>query len=114
MTETPVTSASKEAISKALLRYRVMAWATGAWLLVLCGEMVLKYIIGVYWPWMSFIGPIHGVIYMIYVFFTFDLAVKVRWPLGQTIGVLFAGTVPLVGIIVEHFRTEDVKKRFDL
>jgi hypothetical protein len=44
----------------------------------------------------------------------FNLAVKVRWPIGKTIGVLLAGTIPLVGIIVEHFQTKDVKDRFAL
>ena len=63
---------------------------------------------------LSWIAVVHGWVYFAYLLCTFNLAVKVRWPLGQTIGVLFAGTVPLIGIIVEHFRTEDVKKRFDL
>jgi len=38
----------------------------------------------------------------------------VRWPMGKTIGVLLAGTIPLVGIIVEHFQTSDIRERFDL
>jgi len=40
--------------------------------------------------------------------------VKVRWPIAKTIGVLLAGTIPLLGIIVEHFRTQEIKARFDL
>jgi hypothetical protein len=28
--------------------------------------------------------------------------------------VLLAGTIPLVGIIVEHFQTADIKQRFSL
>lgn len=114
MTETPVTSASKEAIRKALSRYRVLAWTTGVWLIVLCANMVLKYILNIHLSWTTFIGPVHGLIYMVYVFFTFDLAVKVRWPIGQTCATALAGTVPLLGVIVEHVRSEDVKKRFDL
>ena len=46
----------------------------------------------------------HGWVYFIYLLFTANLAVKVRWPIGKTIGVLLAGTIPLVGIIVEHFQ----------
>jgi hypothetical protein len=38
----------------------------------------------------------------------------VRWPIGKTIGVLLAGTIPLLGIIVEHFQTNDIKQRFGL
>ena len=42
----------------------------------------------------------------------FNLAIKVRWPIGKTIGVLLAGTVPILGIIVEHRQTKNVKAQF--
>ncbi|MFV8050454.1 DUF3817 domain-containing protein [Mycobacterium sp. 48b] len=110
---TPVVSTPKEAIRKALLGYRVLAWTTGLWLIALCYEMVLKYIVQVDNP-PSWIGIVHGWVYFIYLLFTANLAVKVRWPIGKTIGVLLAGTIPLLGIIVEHFNTLDLKKRFEL
>jgi len=37
----------------------------------------------------------------------------VRWPIGKTVGVLLAGTIPLVGIIVEHFQTRNIKTQFE-
>ncbi|MFN6553328.1 DUF3817 domain-containing protein [Mycolicibacterium septicum] len=110
---TPPVSMSKETIRKALLGYRVLAWTTGLWLIALCYEMVLKYIVQVDNP-PSWIGIVHGWVYFIYLLFTANLAVKVRWPIGKTIGVLLAGTIPLLGIIVEHFNTLDLKKRFEL
>lgn len=103
-----------ESIRKALLKYRILAWTTGAWLIVLSAEMVAKYIFGLDYSWFKFIGMIHGAVYMLYVFFTLDLAVKVRWPLGKAGGILLSGTVPVLGLIVEHFQTQDVKKRFGL
>jgi integral membrane protein len=106
--------APKNVVTKALLRYRTLAWATGIWLLVLCTEMVLKYIVGIDYPWFKWIGILHGAFYMLYVFFTFDLAIKVRWPIGKTIGVLLAGTIPLLGIIVEHFQTKQIKATHNL
>ncbi|MUL67511.1 hypothetical protein BOO86_23760 [Mycobacterium sp. CBMA 234] len=112
MTESQPTAVSKDSIRKALIAYRVMAWATGIWLIALCYELVAHYIFND--VSLNWIGIVHGWVYFIYLLCTFNLAVKVRWPLGQTIGTLFAGTVPLLGIIVEHFRTEDVRKRFDL
>lgn len=105
---------SKNVVAKALLRYRVLAWTTGVWLLVLCTEMVMKYVVGIDYPWFRWIGVIHGAFYMLYVFFTFDLAIKVRWPIGKTIGVLLAGTIPLLGIIVEHFQSKQLKAAYDL
>jgi integral membrane protein len=100
-------------IKKALTGYRVMAWATGIWLIALCYEMVLKYIVHVDNP-PNWIAIVHGWVYFIYLLAAFHLAVKVRWPIGKTIGILLAGTIPLLGIIVEHFQTEQVKRQFDL
>ena len=80
-----------------------MAWTTGIWLIALCYEMVLKYIVKVDNP-PSWIAIVHGWVYFVYLLFTANLAVKVRWPIGKTIGVLLAGTIPLLGIIVEHFQ----------
>ncbi|MCV7065432.1 DUF3817 domain-containing protein [Mycolicibacterium farcinogenes] len=110
---TPPVSTPKETIRKALLGYRVFAWATGLWLIALCYEMVLKYIVQVDNP-PGWIGVVHGWVYFIYLMFTAYLAVKIRWPIGKAIGVLLAGTIPLLGIIVEHFNTRDIKERFEL
>ena len=94
-------------------RHRVMAWTTGLWLIALCYEMVVKYILKVDNP-PSWIGIVHGWVYFVYLLFTANLAVKVRWPMLTTVGVLLAGTVPLLGIIVEHFQTKKVKEQFGL
>jgi len=98
-------------IRAALLSYRIMAWATGLWLIVLCGELVSHLVFHHEVRW---IGIVHGWVYFAYVLMAFNLAIKVRWPIGKTIGVLLAGTIPLVGVIVEHFQTKDVKARFGL
>jgi integral membrane protein len=105
--------ASAEAIRRPLTAYRVMAWATGIWLIALCYEMVLKYIVKVDDP-PSWIAIVHGWVYFVYLLAAFNLAVKVRWPIGKTIGVLLAGTIPLLGIIVEHFQTKKIKAQFGL
>jgi integral membrane protein len=109
---TEATTTPVETIRKALLGYRVMAWTTGIWLIALCYEMVMKYIYHV--DTLGWIAIVHGWVYFVYLIFTANLAVKVRWPIGKTIGVLLAGTVPLVGIIVEHFQTADIRQRFNL
>jgi integral membrane protein len=115
--ETPDTApagVSTETIAKAVRNYRILAWATGIWLIVLCAEMVLKYIVKVDWPYLWLVAPIHGWVYFAYLLFTANLAVKVRWPIGKTVGVLLAGTIPLLGIIVEHYQTKNLKARFGL
>jgi integral membrane protein len=103
---------STETIRKALLGYRVLAWTTGIWLIALCYEMVMKYAFDN--DSLGWIAVVHGWVYFVYLLFAANLAVKVRWPIGKTVGVLLAGTIPLLGIVVEHFQTRDIKARFGL
>lgn len=112
-TQRPTGAASDEKIRPALVGYRVMAWATGVWLIALCYEIVVRYLVKVDNP-PTWIGIVHGWVYFVYVLAAFNLAVKVRWALGKTIGVLLAGTVPLLGIVVEHFQTKQIKVQFGL
>ena len=112
MTDTPqITPVEK--IRSALTGYRVTAWITGIWLIALCYEIILKNVVKVDNP-PSWIGVVHGWVYFVYLLFTANLAVKVRWPIAKTIGVLLAGTIPLLGIIVEQVQTREIKERFNL
>ena len=115
MTETPGTQPVTpiEKIRSALTGYRVLAWTTGIWLIALCYEIVLKYVVKVENP-PSWIGVVHGWVYFVYLLFTANLALKVRWPIAKTIGVLLAGTIHLLGIIVEQVQTREIKERFNL
>lgn len=98
-------------IRSALLRYRVLAYATGIWLLVLTAEMIAKYILHVE-NVPNWIAVVHGWVYFVYLLVTLDLAVKVRWPIGRTVGTLLAGTVPFLSFYVEHKRTQQVRRDF--
>lgn len=116
--ETPQTHGAAppapiEKIRTALLGYRVMAWVTGVWLIALCYEIVVRYVVKVDNP-PTWIGVVHGWVYFTYLLATANLAVKIKWPIGKTVGVLLAGTIPLLGIIVEHFQTKAIKARFAL
>lgn len=115
MTETPDSPpvAPIDKIRSALNGYRVLAWMTGIWLIALCYEIILKYVVKVDNP-PTWIGVVHGWVYFVYLLFTANLAVKVRWPIAKTVGVLLAGTIPLLGIIVEQVQTRDLKARFNL
>lgn len=106
----PATDTAK--IGSALLRYRVLAWFTGLWLVLLTAEMIAKYGFGMDPP--SWIAVVHGWAYFAYLLVTADLAVKVRWPIGRTIGTLLAGTIPLLSFFVEHRNAKDVKAQYGL
>ena len=100
-------------IAGALKRYRVLAWITGVWLLVLTVEMIYKYLIlddsSEAPEWFTYIGQAHGVFYIIYLFMTLDLAIKARWPAARTLFTALAGTVPFLSFWFEHKRTLDVR-----
>ncbi|AHD19226.1 DUF3817 domain-containing protein [Rhodococcus pyridinivorans] len=106
-----VSEADRKKIRSALLRYRVLAYATGIWLLILTGEMVAKYIIGVE-NVPAWIAIVHGWVYAVYLVLTFDLSIKVRWPIARTVWTLLAGTIPFLSFFVEHKRTQQVKADF--
>ncbi|MGV0624521.1 DUF3817 domain-containing protein [Mycolicibacter minnesotensis] len=111
MTDRPAPTVPADKIRSAVLPYRVLAWTTGIWLIALCYEIVVRYVVKVDNP-PVWIGVVHGWVYFGYLLATFNLAVKVRWPLGKTLGVLLAGTVPVLGIVVEHFQTRKLKAQF--
>lgn len=99
-------------IRSALLRYRVMAWITGLWLLALVAEMIAKYGFGV--TGYEIVGIVHGWIYVVYLICTVDLAMKVRWSASRTVLTCLAGTIPFLSFWVEHIRSRDVKAQFNL
>nr|WP_227985398.1 DUF3817 domain-containing protein [Nocardia spumae] len=100
----------------ALTRYRVLAYITGIWLLLLCAEMVYKYLLlddsSTAPHWLFYVGQIHGIFYMLYLVFTIDLGIKTRWkPLTLVITAL-AGTIPFLSFVCEHYRTRQVRAEF--
>ena len=105
-------------ISAALKRYRVLAWITGVWLLVLTAEMIYKYLIlensGDAPDWFTYIGQTHGVFYILYLFATLDLAIKARWEAPRTLATALAGTIPFLSFWFEHKRTKDVHTEYAL
>ena len=93
-TSTPTEVATSEATAwghkarASLKRYRVMAWITGVMLLVLCVEMILKYVLQL--PGFNvegdprndaarIIAMVHGWVYVVYLVTAFDLWSKLRW-----------------------------------
>ncbi|HKN53676.1 MAG TPA: DUF3817 domain-containing protein [Amycolatopsis sp.] len=95
-------------LSGPLLRFRTAAYVTGFGLLALCFTFVLHY--GFDNPKPSEIySPIHGVLYMIYLVLTIDLAIKARWSIKGTVLVLLAGCVPFVSFLMERRVTHRVR-----
>lgn len=98
----------------ALIRFRIVAWIVGTLLILLMFvAMPLKYIGGD-----DFLIPIvsmpHGFMYMVYLVLGFDLARRAGWNFWpRTVGVLLAGTVPVVSFIVERWVHKQVKAEME-
>jgi hypothetical protein len=75
-------------VDAAVLRYRVMAYITGVVLIVLC-----------------FVGiPLQlAAHYIIYLIFAYLLTRRLRMPIGRTLLVLLAGTIPVLTFVVERW-----------
>ncbi|MFF3750993.1 DUF3817 domain-containing protein [Streptomyces sp. NPDC002018] len=93
-----------------LSRYRVMAYVTAVWLLVFTVAIVMKY--GFDTGDTMLISQIHGVLFIVYVVFAFDLGSKMKWPFGKLLWVLAAGCIPVASFLVEPRITREVKAQF--
>ncbi|MFF8954295.1 DUF3817 domain-containing protein [Streptomyces sp. NPDC014894] len=90
-----------------LTRYRVMAYITAVWLLVFTVAIVLKY--GFETGDTMMISQIHGVLFIVYVIFAFDLGSKAKWPFGKLLWVLAAGCIPVASFFVEPKITREAR-----
>lgn len=104
-TDEPTTPAT---LRGPLLRFRAAAYVTGVGLLGLVVVMVLRYAMDTPEP-SAIYSPIHGVLYMIYLVLTVDLAIKARWSVKGAVLVLLAGCVPFVSFVVERSVTRKVR-----
>ena len=114
MTESPTATSVDPWVRKArgaTLRYRVMAWITGTLLLLLCVELVLKYVFHangvdaagtpnpVIGAWIAYA---HGWVYVVYLVTVFDLWSKMRWRVGRLATMAAAGVVPVMSFVLER------------
>ncbi|HEY6796897.1 MAG TPA: DUF3817 domain-containing protein [Kineosporiaceae bacterium] len=89
-------------MTSALTRYRVMAYATGVFLLLLTTNVILKYVLHTahLGPWVAIM---HGWLYLIYVIVTVDLWFRTRLDVLRTVLVVLAGTIPFMSFVAERW-----------
>lgn len=89
-------------MSHALTRYRVLAYATGVFLLLLTANIVLKYLLDQ--PGLgAWVGIGHGWLYLLYVIVAVDLWLRSRLPATRMLLVVLAGTVPFMSFVAERW-----------
>jgi integral membrane protein len=93
---------SSPGLRRALLRYRLLAFAVGTGLLalVLVG-MPLQFFAGNQHV-VQVVGPIHGFLYIVYLLAAADLARRCRWRIPQLAPIILAGLVPFLAFVVER------------
>ena len=88
-----------------LIRYRVLAYVTAVLLIPLVFVATpLDLWGGIKGP-ATVLGIGHGYLYMLYVVFAFECAVKLRLPLVRMLLVVLAGTIPFGAFVAERYVT---------
>jgi len=104
-------TADRSKVDSALLRFRIMAFATGV--VLLCGTiaLILKDVVDVKHmePGTGLLWLLHGYLYLVYVATVLNLGVKLRWPFVRIVLVALAGTIPTMSFVAEHFVTRHVR-----
>ncbi|GIH74628.1 DUF3817 domain-containing protein [Planobispora longispora] len=95
-------------MESALKPFRVLAYIVGVMLLVLVTCMILRYGFDIEGP-SKIVSPIHGFLYMLYLVATMNLGMKARWSWQYILGVMLAGTVPLLSFVFERKVTQRVE-----
>lgn len=112
-------------IRGALSFYRLLAWVTGGFLLLLCLEMIIRYGFGLdielggsggvlaLTPRETVVAVnlstgiliVHGWLYVVYLFSDFRLWTLLRWPFSRFILIALGGVVPFLSFFTEHYIT---------
>lgn len=101
---TPAAVAERERKARGAFRnYKVMAFVTGAMLLLLCLEMVLKYLVNGGEPVIgTWVAIVHGWIYVIYAVTVFNVWSTMRWSFGRVVALIAGGVVPVLSFVMER------------
>jgi len=93
-----------------LTRYRVMAYTTAVLLIILVFVAVPIQVAG-HPELATVVGTMHGFLYLVYLVVAFQLTRTLHIPLGRTLLVLIAGTVPFGAIIAERRLTAEYSRQ---
>lgn len=98
-----------------LSRYRIMAYITGSFLLLLTAVTLIKYV-GLafdwksegFWSFATTVGIVHGWIFIVYVAACALLWMRMKWPFGRLVTMVLGGVVPGMSFVTERRVTREV------
>ncbi len=91
-----------------LLRYRILAYAVGVGLIVLVFIGIPLQVAG-HPAVVQIVGPVHGVLYLVYLLAALDLVRRARLSLWQMVAMVGAGLLPLLAFFIEHRISGDIR-----
>lgn len=110
-------STTPPAAQRQLTFYRVMAFVTGTFLLVLTITTAVRYLGGVgEGPFLDahvFIATVHGWIFVVYLAACAWLWLTMKWALGRFAVMALGGIVPLLSFFVERRISREVAASLD-
>ncbi len=113
MTAKPDTTALKGALK----RYQVLAIVTGSFLILVFVGWFIKDVIRPesesLLAFISYVQMTHGFIYIVYLWFSIDLWMRVKWRWGRLGMLVLGGIVPLLSFFMERRVTRDVAAILD-
>ncbi len=88
--------------------FRLVAIAEAVTYLVLLAAVVLYRVLD--GPdFIGFLGPVHGIVFLVYLVLTLQIRESQGWSLGQTILVVVAAAIPFGGFVVERRMLDDTR-----
>lgn len=97
-------------MSGALLRFRVLAFAVGVLLLLLCVGLVLKYGYGRE-QLAEAVSQVHGLSFILYLVGLYDLGRRMGWTWQRQLLLALAGVVPFLSFVAERGVVREVQAR---
>jgi len=83
-----------------IARFRVVAYAEATTFLILLAGVFVKRVLDGSDMGVRVMGPIHGVVFLVYLVMVLQVRASQAWTLGQTILVIVASALPFGGFFV--------------
>lgn len=96
-------------IQGALTRYRILAYIVGVGLAVLVFVGIPLQLAAHSSGVVKVVGPLHGFVYIVYLFAAFDMARRARFTMPQMLMMLCAGLLPILAFVIERKVTARVQ-----
>lgn len=108
-------TSNESTLSGTLHRYRIMAYITGSFLLLLTAVTLIKYI-GLafdwenegFWGFATAVGIVHGWIFIVYVAACAFLWMRMKWSFGRLVTMVLGGVVPGLSFVMERRISREV------